>query len=298
MKKENEPKVAGKTKIDISKIDDEFVINMSNNQKKQQEQILRERARKRAEKKKKARRIISLIMTGFFTVTILVIMCVFGLTSPNFNITSITVIDNEKLKAEEIIEISNLELGINIFKITSRKVENEIKNNPYIEDVKVQKKYPTGIEIYVREREAVYAVSNNEKYIYIDDNGYLLEETGNNARKLLVIEGVELDPEYNLGEQIDVEYLEILHFFKSVFAIANEYGILDYITAVDIGDEQNYYINMGDIEMEIYLGDTGNLNTKMMYIDAILRENFDTPGIIFVNGNFDQGFKAYFRRNV
>lgn len=287
-----------KKKIDTSKIDDEFIINMTQKQKQQQERILRERAIKREEKKRKRRRI-KLAMTATFVGTIvLIVMCSFGLTSPNFNINTIKVVSNEKILYEEIVQISEIEIGTNIFRMSTSTIEENVKKNAYIENVKVEKKYPETIQITVQERTPAYIAKMEDVYIYLDENGYLLEENNSNELGFMVLEGIEFEDTYQLGEKIDTKYLEAIHFFKNVLNIAEQEGLEKEVTSINIGDNENYYINMDGIETQIYFGNSSNVNTKMMYIVSILKANEGTPGIVFVNGDFDKGFKAYFRKSV
>lgn len=258
-KKVNKDNQNIKKKINVGKIDDDFIMNMSMNQKRQQEKILRERAIIRAEKKRSARKIAILMLSSFVTLVVVVVMCIFGLTSPNFNIKSISIVDNVKVLEEDILELSKIEEGMNIFKVVSFRTEDKIRENPYIENVNVQKKYPRDIVITISERTPVYAVEVEDGYIYIDENGYLLEAVEKNEEEILILSGVELGADYKLGEKINTKYLESLHFFKSVFAIAEEEHIVDNITGIDIGDSNNYHIVMDKVDTDIYFGDSRKL---------------------------------------
>ena len=51
-------------------------------------------------------------------------------------------------------------------------------------------------------------------------------------------------------------------------------------------------------EKVIHLGDKTNLNNKIVYAQAIMTENKGVAGEIFVNGDFNNKFRAYFREKI
>ena len=48
----------------------------------------------------------------------------------------------------------------------------------------------------------------------------------------------------------------------------------------------------------VHLGNSSNLDTKMLYVKAILEEKEGIEGDIFVNGDLNNGFQPYFRMKV
>ena len=62
------------------------------------------------------------------------------LLSDLFNIKEIKVLSNNKLSAEEIIYLSNIKTNENMFKFLKIKAIEDIKQNPYIETVKIHRK--------------------------------------------------------------------------------------------------------------------------------------------------------------
>ena len=78
------------------------------------------------------------------------------LLSPVFNIQTIEVVGNKQISKEEIKSLSGIEIYENLFKVINKKVENNIKENAYINTVKVSKKIPDRIHIEVEEREVLF----------------------------------------------------------------------------------------------------------------------------------------------
>ena len=136
-----------------------------------QRRALTKKERKRKKKIKRIKFFLKLILfVGLVSGTI-----IFALTSPIFNIKDIKVINNNQVQADTIISLSELKKEDNIFKFYGKNVVNKIKENAYIENVKIHRKLPNTIEIKVEERTPTFSVDYMGKYAYINTQGYILE---------------------------------------------------------------------------------------------------------------------------
>lgn len=75
----------------------------------------------------------------------------------------------------------------------------------------------------------------------------------------------------------------------------NEVG--EYITKVDISDEKNYTLVLESEQKTVYLGDGSDLNTRMLYLNGILKSTKNTAGEIFLNMDLNTE-DAYFREKT
>ena len=278
--------------------DTETVIGMTNknNQKikqKNQEKITKKQA-KILKKKKKIKRIIktiillALIIGGF---------C-FALISPIFNVTEINVTGNEQISSDTIISLSQLEIGQNLFRFNRIKVSNEIKTNAYIENVKIQRKIPNKIEITIEERKRDYNVEFLNGYAYINNQGYILE-IAEQKLELPVIKGISTPQEQIVeGNRLDDEDLEKLETVIQIMNICKNYDLDTKISSIDITNKSNYIINMDEEKKTIQLGNDSNLRNKILYVPAILTENKEKEGTIYLNGDINGDFKPRFREKV
>ena len=69
--------------------------------------------------------------------------------------------------------------------------------------------------------------------------------------------------------------------------------IAEKITQIQVNDE--YILSLENEGITINLGDATNLKKRMYYVNAILKQEAGNRGTIYVNGNFNEGFSAYFR---
>ena len=280
-------------------LDTETVIGMTNknNQKKLQENK-KKISKKQAQilkKKKKIKRIVK------WTTLFLIILggIIFALVSPIFNIKDIEVYNNQQISIETIISLSQLKIDQNIFKFSVNKVKNEIKTNPYIENVQIKRKIPNKIEITVEEREKKYNEQFLNGFAYINNQGYILEISEQKEEGIPVIQGISTEIEQIVeGNRLNTEDLEKLETVIQIMNICKNYELDSKISSIDITSKTNYIIYMEEEKKSIYLGDDSNLSNKMLYVPAILAENQGKQGTIYLNGDINNNFKPRFKLSV
>ena len=69
----------------------------------------------------------------------------------------------------------------------------------------------------------------------------------------------------------------------------------DLITSINIEKEEEYILYLENEKKYVYLGDASNLSNKMLYLQTILKKEKKNEGIMFINGDLNNGFKPYFR---
>ena len=120
------------------------------------------------------------------------------LTSPVFSIDQITIEGNTLMSDDDIIKLSGVKVGDNMFERTGHKVKEALTENKYIADVKVSRELPNIYKIKITERQPVIAVSYNGKYIILDVEGYAVDEADSTMHATLVT-GIKIN-KYELGE--------------------------------------------------------------------------------------------------
>jgi len=276
----------------------ETVIQMTNKNKiKKQEE--RKKKLTYEEKRRKARnKKIKVILKIFVLLGIIVGGITFTMVSPIFNIQDIQVLENEKVSAETIISLSTLKKDENIFRFSSTKISNFIKENAYIENVKIHRKIPNTIQIEVEEREHTYSVDFLGKYAYINKQGYILE-IGQDCKEKLILQGIATPEEQVIvGNRLENEDLQKLEDVIKIINVTKEYNLDTKITSIDISDKNEYSMQIEEEKKRVYLGDSSNLSNKMLYVNAILEEEKGKTGEIFANGDLNNKFKVYFRESL
>lgn len=249
-------------------------------------------AKKRRKSKKKK---INKKILGFFSIIILVaIIVVLALTAPIFNITKIEINGNEKVSKDTIIALSGIKMGENIFRFNNNMIQN-VKQNTYIEKVEIQRKMPGTVVISVKERKIKYQINLINSYVYLDKNGYLLENSAE-RKNVPVIVGFSIKEDEMLNEKrLKDNDLEKLANAAKIIEAAKAINIDNLITEVNVEDKNNTILYLESKSKKINIGDTTNLTNKMLYVQKILENEEGKSGSVFVNGDISAGFKPYFR---
>jgi cell division protein FtsQ len=279
-------------------VDTETVIQMTNKNKIKKDEEKKRKLTQQEKRRKKRNKKIKFFLKIFLLLAIIIGGISFAMVSPIFNITEIQVLDNEQVSSETVISLSGLKTEENIFKFNSSKIVNSIKENAYIENVKIHRKIPNKIQIEVEEREHTYSADFLGKYAYISKQGYILEISEDSKQKIIIQGIVTPEEQVVVGNRLNDSDLERLEDVMKIMNSAKEYDLDDKVTSIDISDKNEYSIYLEEEGKKVYLGDTSNLSNKMLYVNAILEEEKGKAGEIFVNGDLNNKFKVYFRESL
>ena len=278
--------------------DIESAISMVNrskvNERKRQTKIQNAKNKKIAKNRKKRNRFLKWISI----IAIVIIGLIFTFVSPLFNIKEIKVENNNILSTEKIISLSRLKKDQNIFRFLKADVETHLKEDPYVESVKVSRELPNTVKLEVKERNRDFSVKFLNGFAFINNQGYILEIVEDNAGVPILLGTETPEEQFTPGNRLDNKDLKKLEVAIQVMKIAKENEIAEKITSIDITNKNEYIIHLDADKKDAYLGDGSDLNTKILYIKVIMEQEADKEGTIFVNGDFSNKFKAYFREKV
>lgn len=132
---------------------------------------------------------------AIFLALAVVVMVILVMFLPAFRVRNVTVDGNVALTDQEILAAAGLEYdahlmsGIsgNIFdilKLDYGKTEDRImRENPYIEDIRITIKLPSTVEIKVKERSKICYIRTPDGYAALDKDGIVLELSSFNSGK-------------------------------------------------------------------------------------------------------------------
>jgi len=87
----------------------------------------------------------------------------------------VLITGGDKISSNEILALSEISLSQSMISVDSNKAESLIRMNPWVEEVEINKEWPSSISIWVNSREAfAYAVTLDGKFATIDANGIVL----------------------------------------------------------------------------------------------------------------------------
>lgn len=254
---------------------------------------------KQQKKLSKRKKLVIKIIKWLTLIGIIAAGIIYAMLSPIFNIKEISVVGNSKISSETIISLSELNIDQNIFRFRTSNIIENIKQNAYIDSVDISRRLPDSVEIVVKEREATYMITLGNAYVYINNQGYILEITSTKGEYPLLV-GYETPQEQivegNRLSEDDLKKLgDVLRIMEAISSVNS--SLAEDIAQINISDKTNYIITLDSEKKEIYLGDTNNLSTKILWINSLLEEEKGNEGIIYLNVDLNTE-RPYFREKV
>jgi cell division septal protein FtsQ len=222
----------------------------------------------------------------FLFLKILAIMVVFaGLlwgfnylyNSSYFMIKDIQVNDNSYYDDKEIMNFADVAIGINIFEVDKKVIEDRLKKQlVWLKSVTLSKVFPDKIEISVTERKPFVLAAYGGKNYLIDEEGIVLDVfdmSGPSGYKDLILIKNAIEYRPDIGEKIAK---------KSILSCGEIYGSIDLEIKKDIKEAYISDSFSGDIifvtnnDKKIIFGNSDKIidkNAVLRKIIAQLNEN-------------------------
>ena len=193
--------------------------------------------------------------------------------------------------------MSGVNQGDNIYKRSSKEIKDSLFENAYIEDATIKKKLPNTIEINIVERNINYMIQFSDTYVYLNNQGYMLEQTTEKANVPIIV-GLSTDQNsVVIGGRLNTDDLSKMNKIIKICELAKINELSEFISKIDISNEKNYVVEMESRGKIINFGDCSNysdLNTKMLYLTSILAVTDNSREEIFLNVDLNTN-KVYSR---
>lgn len=233
------------------------------------------------ERKKKSKRRKKIVL---FTAFFLLLLVLFLAKAPIFNVRKVEYSNNKIIKSEELYKLYE-PLGVNIFFIDNKVVEENLKKNPYIDSVKIIKKMPNKLTIQIKEKAVTYCVEDGkQKYILSNDLSVL--ESRADVKDLNLTLLINPKPDVlKIGKTVysDSRRIEIGKKLASLIERNQSKITFDKF---DMGDPNKLIIYHGDVK--IFLGSDDELENKLNKGINILQDDV----VNIKKGTIDVSFKG------
>lgn len=289
-----------KTKKKTKNKEEEFELKLGIEDEKVKPKKKKKKTKKLTKKQEIARkkRKAFLRLVKWATLILLLIGGGIGfLLSSFFNIKKIEIVGNNKLTRDEAISLSQIEIEENTFKLSKNKIEKNIKQNAYVESVKIKRNLPSTILIEIEERVPTYMITFANAYAYINNQGYFVEISKEKLELPIITGYATKEEDIQLGERLCTEDLQKLDDILQIMKAAESNEIANIVTKINISDKQDYMLELKSEKKTVHVGDTSNLSTKMLYIKEIIEQNKKIEGEILVNTDLNNKW-AIFRKKV
>lgn len=229
-----------------------------------------------------------LIISAVVIISLTVISLFVFLFSGRYNVNKITILGQTNFTKDKILKLANIDMNKNIYLISTKKIEENLKKDKYIEDANVRRKFPQEITISIVERIPVGSVPVTGGYVIIDENALAISIIQDESLiKKPVIGGLQIK-DVKLGDTIPVKNKEDLENILKIIRLISSLNLLNNISYIDL---KNY----NDISMTtntgilVRFGNTENMEYKTKVLNKILID-LSTKGKM--SGTIDMRFNT------
>lgn len=248
--------------------------------------------------KMQKRRVIRKITTFSILLIVLIGAFIYFLLSPIFNIKTIEVTNNKNITSEQIINTSGIIINENMFKFSKKEAKNNILSNSYVESVKITRNiFLDKVQIDIKERTATLMLEYGNSYVYINNQGYILEISPIKLDAPILKGYVTPLEEVKPGNRLNKDDLERLETVLNIIETANSNGLAELITQIDIQSKKDYKLVLESEDKTVYLGDCSDLSTQMLYVKEMIQREKGIEGDFFVDMDLNTG-NPVFREKV
>jgi len=147
---------------------------------------------------------------NLFFFLLLITALYFFFHSQIFNISRISVLGNHALTDEEVIDLSGVRKGTNIFKINLGDIKEKIKLHPMVEEVNAKRVFPDGLVIEIFEFKPYVLLPTEGGFIQVSSEGFYLKSIEHIGRTgLPIVTGVEIEKSAAPGDRIRAKGLDL-----------------------------------------------------------------------------------------
>ncbi|HYE10888.1 MAG TPA: FtsQ-type POTRA domain-containing protein [Patescibacteria group bacterium] len=214
-------------------------------------------------------------MRGRFKyVVFLFIICIFTaffLSSSFFQIKFIAVNGTNNVTREEIIKLSSIYYGENIFRINKKNSMKSIFQNPYVKMIKIKRGIPNRVVIDIIEREIMAYVPYVGSYLNIDEEGMILEINPAIKRPdLPIVKGLKFET-FKVGERLSIENKEQFSTITMLIKEIKNAGMLNLVSEIDVTSLTDIKLKIKD-GIKANLGGADNMNYKINFAKSIVED--------------------------
>jgi len=220
--------------------------------------------------RKARRKRFSLLGLGLFLVFCLSLSLYFFLNSAFFNLRNIEVTGCQTIPEKQVIDLSGLALGTNLFHLDTSVALQKIELHPVVKTARIYRRLPHTLLIKVEERVPVALVVGAGCYLAVDSEGIYLRKGEDllNELTLPVISGLKVEENVSPGANLTTLGLE------AALTLIKEMDETFLKNVAEIKAASPYSLTFNMLQgVEIRFGEPEDVERKLGLIKELLFEN-------------------------
>ncbi len=204
----------------------------------------------------------------------LLAVCLFA---PIFNIGTVEVRGNELITSEQILDVAQVPMGNNIFRINKGHIKKAVKTIPEIEEVKVSRVLPHKLRLTVTETPAVMYFPYLSGYVATNEKGRVLAKYDSEENlDLIKITGLEVKTA-EIYEKISIQNTVSFDIMVDTMEMFRKKGLLPEIRSCHFDNLVDFYLYLKD-GTKVIFGKISDMDYKLSVLNAVLGQVNRTEG--------------------
>lgn len=211
-----------------------------------------------------------------------------------YTIENVYVEGNVHYTNEEIKEIvMEGPLGNNSLYLSFKYRNKGVEDIPFVDVMDVEILSPDTIKILVYEKALAGYIEFMDNYLYFDRDGYVVENSSILTKGVPLITGLDFDYVI-LGEKLPVENDVIFDNIMTITKLLTKYELT--ADKIYFASDSDMTIFFGNVR--VALGDTGNLEDKIMNLPEILKNLEGKSGTLNMKNYTESSDKVIFKEDT
>lgn len=193
----------------------------------------------------------------------------FFIHSAYFSLKDIEVTGNKTLSADQVIELSGLSMGENIFRVDAQSVALKIEMHPSVKKTVISRQIPSTLIVKIAERSPVALVVVQDGFVIVDQDTFYIQKVNDiQDLQLPIISGVKVDSSLRPGTSIGTEGLNTA---LKLITLLDE----DFLKNVaEIVAPSSLSLTLKTIQgVEVRFGEPVQLERKIKLMQSLLFQN-------------------------
>ena len=214
----------------------------------------------------KANRVLWCLFYALLVVTLAALLFLYV-----FLVREVTFVGNNRFAAEELTELSGLAYKESMLLVDKDAITENLQSNPYIVVEDIRRRWPSRVEITLRERTACALTQQLGSTVLLDAEGMVLHCEADILRdQLCAVEGWELMA-FVPGQIVETASPSQLAAYTAVASQLERFGLNYQVETMDLTDVLHVELTMRD-GMVVKLGDSQDMTMKMTWLSQMLTE--------------------------
>lgn len=194
-----------------------------------------------------------------------------------FKVDTITVEGAMKYRAEEIVAGMDVKQGDNLYLWNKVKVSDALLERfPYLETVQIRRHLPNALVVTVTECTAAVAVPSDGGYLYLSEQGKVLEQSAQN-NGLPVVVGMTLSGALP-GQMLSADASDEVGALLTILQTMDAAEMLDGLSFINLSDLHDIRIGYQD-RFDIQIGTINDLAYHLRFAQTVIEERLSPSDI-------------------